>query len=59
MISGYRAPEIAMKKTYFREYLRENENIFENILASESRDQVGTIDLWKKPEVKNLMLQSL
>ena len=39
-MSGYRAQEIATKKTYFCEYLRENENIFENILACESRDQV-------------------
>ena len=40
LISAYRAPEIATKKTKFCEYLRENENIFENILACESRDQV-------------------
>ena len=40
LISGYRAPEIAKKKTEFRVYLHENKNIFENILACESRDQV-------------------
>ena len=39
-ISGSRYPEIGTKKPLFREYLRENENIFENILACESRDQV-------------------
>ena len=33
-------PRNRYKKTLFREYLRENENIFENILACESRDQV-------------------
>ena len=30
-ISGYCYPEVALKKYYFREYLGENENIFENI----------------------------
>jgi len=40
LIFGYRALEIATKRTYFCEYLHENNNIFENILACESRDQV-------------------
>ena len=40
-----------MKKTLFREYLFENENIFENILG-------GLIDSWKKPELEILMLLS-
>ena len=30
-ISGYCYPEVALKKYYFREYLGENESIFENI----------------------------
>ena len=42
LISGYWAPEIATKKTLFRKYLRENENIFENILACTIL--AGTID---------------
>jgi hypothetical protein len=33
MTSGYRAPEIGTKKTLFRGYLREDENIFVNILG--------------------------
>ena len=38
--SGYRYPEIATKKTCFREYLRKNEKIFENILGGYSRAYV-------------------
>ena len=39
-------------------YLRKNifEYIFENILGVYSGAKVGTIDLWKKPYIKNLML---
>ena len=43
---------------YFREYLCENENIFENILGYCSRARVLSI-YSNKPEFKNLMLQSL
>ena len=35
-IAGYCALEIATKKTFFHEYLRENEKIFENILECDS-----------------------
>jgi len=37
-ISGYCYPEVALKKYYFREYLSENKNIFENIWGCESRE---------------------
>ena len=43
---------------YFREYFRENENIYENILWYCSGEQVLLI-YEKKTELKNLMLQSL
>ena len=47
-----------MKKTLFCEYLRETENILENILGSYSRASVLMIHE-KKPELENLMLVSL
>ncbi len=39
-ISRYCYPKVALKKYYFREYLGENQNIFEDILGCESRKQV-------------------
>ena len=36
-IAGYCYPEIGTKKILFCEYLRENENIFKNILGGYSR----------------------
>ena len=48
------------QEKYFREYLCENENIFENILGYCSRAQVlSNYAKNQKPEFKNLMLQSL
>jgi len=35
--SGYPYPDIAMKKTFCREYLRKNKIFFENILGGYSR----------------------
>ena len=43
---------------YIHEYLRESEIIFKNILGVLHRG-LGTIDSCKKPDIKNLMLQSL
>ena len=54
LISVYYYPEIAMKKTLLREYLRKNENNFENILGGYSQPEILLIHE-KKPEIKNLM----
>ena len=45
-----------MKKTFFREYLRENEILFENILGGYSR---AYLLIHEKTELENLMLLSL
>jgi len=58
LTSRYQYPEIPMKKNIFREYLRENETNFQKYFRILLRG-IGTIDSCKKPEFKNLMLQSL
>ena len=58
LVHAFEVKKMGSTKDHFREYLRENENIYENILGYCSR-RIGTIDLWEKPEFKNLMLHFL
>jgi len=45
-------------RKYIREYLRENEIFCKNYFGALHRG-LGNIDSCKKPDIKNLMLQSL